>query len=137
MMIERNTLTAQLFLELYTSVGWEAPCFEQIEKALDNSAATFIAYENEKAVGMVRVIGDGGTSFYIKDFAVIPPCEAKGIGTPLLHEAEKFIKESISPNWAVSLELISTKEGVAFYKRRGFEERPCESDGPGMFKMIR
>ena len=82
-MNERNTLTAQLFLELYTSVGWEAPCFEQIEKALDNSAATFKVYENEKTVGMVRVIGDGGTTLYIKDFAVIPPCEAKGIGSPL------------------------------------------------------
>ena len=24
-----------------------------------------------------------------------------------------------------------------FYKKKGFEERPCEWDGPGMFKMIR
>ena len=39
--------------------------------------------------------------------------------------------------WAVSLELISTKEAVPFYKKKGFEERPCEWDGPGMFKMIR
>lgn len=38
--------------------------------------------------------------------------------------------------WAVSLELISTKEAVLFYQKKGFEERPCEWDGSGMFKMV-
>lgn len=50
---------------------------------------------------------------------------------------DKYIIESIVPDWAVSLELIDTKEAVPFYKKKGFEERPCEWDGPGMFKMIR
>lgn len=35
------------------------------------------------------------------------------------------------------LELISTQEAVEFYKRQGFEERPCDWDGPGMFQMVR
>lgn len=35
-------------------------------------------------------------------------------------------KENIDENWAVSLELISTKDAVGFYKKKGFEERPCE-----------
>ena len=26
---------------------------------------------------------------------------------------------------------------LLFYKKKGFEERPCEWNGPGMFKMIR
>jgi hypothetical protein len=26
---------------------------------------------------------------------------------------------------------------VPFYKHMGFEERPCEWDGPGMMKMLR
>lgn len=32
------------------------------------------------AVGMVRLIGDGGISFYIKDFAVVPTCQSMGVG---------------------------------------------------------
>lgn len=35
------------------------------------------------------------------------------------------------------MELISSKEAVGFYQKHGFEKRPCEWDGPGMFKMIR
>ena len=137
MKIEINTLTPELFLELYSSVGWEPPCIEQVREALINTIATFTVYDCEQAVGLVRLIGDGGMSFYIKDFAVIPSYQSKGVGTLLMESLEKYIRESISPEWAVSLELISTKEAVPFYKKKGFEERPCEWDGPGMFKMIR
>ncbi|MBQ4261613.1 MAG: GNAT family N-acetyltransferase [Ruminococcus sp.] len=137
MKIRTNTLTSELFLELYASVGWEPPCIEQVQTALSHTLATFTAYDEETPVGMVRLIGDGGMSFYIKDFAVIPSYQTKGVGTLLLNALEKYIKDSITPDWAVSLELISSKEAVPFYQKHGFEERPCDWDGPGMFKMIR
>lgn len=137
MEVRINTLTPELFLDLYTSVGWEPPVIQQVKEALKNTMATFTAYENNSAVGMVRLIGDGGMSFYIKDFAVIPPFQSQGVGTILIESIEKYIEEKIDSSWAVSLELISTKEAVSFYKKKGFEERPCEWDGPGMFKMIR
>lgn len=137
MKVKINSLSAKLFLHLYTSVGWEPPGIEQVQKALDNTIATFTAYDNEKAVGMVRLIGDGGMSFYIKDFAVVLTYQSKGVGTLLLNVLEQYIRKHIAPDWAVSLELISSKEAVVFYKKHGFEERSCKWDGPGMFKMIR
>ena len=136
MRVEINNLSADLFLELYTSVGWEPPCKEQIERALRNTIATFVAYEADTPVGMVRLIGDGAMSFYIKDFAVIPEYQSKGVGKFLIENIEKYIKESVG-DWAVSLELISTIEARKFYEKMGFEARPCDWDGPGMFKMIR
>ena len=67
---------------------------------------------------------------------------------------KQYLLEHKPADWAVSLELISTKEAVEFYKKHGFEERPCEWDvaqgpgnlglrgpkrsvEPGMFKMVR
>ena len=137
MKIKINKLSADLFLELYTSVGWEAPCREQVALALKNSLATFVAYDGEKALGMVRLLGDGGMSFYVKDFAVVPDCQGKGVGKALMAALQDYILTHMEKGWAVSLELISTKEAVDFYKKQGFEERPCAWDGPGMFKMIR
>ena len=136
MEVKLNTLTPEVFLLLYQSVGWEAPCVEQVRIALEKTIATFTCYDNNIPVGMVRLIGDGGMSFYIKDFAVIPSHQGKGVGTLLMGSLEKYIKD-IKKEWAVSLELISTKEAILFYKKHGFEERPCNWDGPGMFKMIR
>ena len=137
MKISVNTLTPELLLELYCSVGWEPPGMDQVEAALKHTLAAFTAYDGERPVGMVRLIGDGGMSFYLKDFAVIPSYQAKGVGSLLMDAVESHIREHIAQGWAVSLELISTREAVPFYKKKGFEERPCEWDGPGMFKMIR
>lgn len=86
---------------------------------------------------MVRLIGDGGMSFYIKDFAVVPSAQSQGVGHALLAELEHYVQQSIAPGWAVSLELISSQSAVGFYERHGFEVRPNEWDGPGMFKMVR
>ena len=137
MEVRINTLEPELFLELYKSVGWEPPCIEQVKTALENTIATFTAYDDNAPVGMVRLIGDGGMSFYVKDFAVIPAYQAKGVGTMLMECLEKYIRENKVPDWAVSLELISSQEAVSFYQKKGFEERPNDWDGPGMFKMVR
>ena len=84
----------------------------------------------------MRLLGDGGMSFYVKDFAVLPSYQSRGVGSLLLDSVQQYIRETIRPGWAVSLELISSKGAVAFYKRKGFEERPSEDDGPGMMKML-
>lgn len=73
--IEKNTLTAPQFHTLYTAVGWDAPEICQIERALAHSMAVFSAYDDADPscpVGMVRLLGDSGMSFYLKDFAVSP-----------------------------------------------------------------
>jgi len=76
-------------------------------------------------------------SFYIKDFAVVPSCQGRGAGNCLMMALERYVKACKPMEWAVSLELISSKEAVDFYKKFGFEERPCDWDGPGMIKMVR
>ena len=137
MKVKTNTLTAELFLQLYTSVGWDAPGLDQIEMALRGSIATFCAYDGEVPVGMARLLGDGGMSFYIKDFAVRPEYQGKGVGRLLTETMESHITASIREGWAVSLELISSKGKEQFYEKFGFEQRPCDWDGAGMFKMVR
>ena len=59
------------------------------------------------------------------------------INALLMNALEQYIRKHIAPGWAVSLELISSKEAVGFYQKHGFEESPGDWDGPGMFKMIR
>lgn len=137
MTVQTNLLTPKLFLELYQSVGWDAPGLDQIERALENSFATFCAYDGEVPVGMARLLGDGGMSFYIKDFAVRPEYQGKGVGRMLMEAMESHITASIRDGWAVSLELISSKGKEEFYEKFGFEQRPCDWDGAGMFKMVR
>ena len=137
MTVQINELSPELYLCLYRSVGWDAPGLDQIEKALEGSLATFCACDGDMPVGMARLMGDGGMSFYIKDFAVLSDYQGQGVGRALMNATESWIKEQLQPGWAVSLELISSKGREPFYEKFGFEQRPCDWDGSGMFKMIR
>lgn len=136
MTVQINELSPDLYLCLYRSVGWDAPGLDQIEKALEGSLATFCACDGNMPVGMARLIGDGGMSFYIKDFAVLPDYQGQGVGRVLMNAMESWIKEQLQPGWAVSLELISSKGRESFYAKFGFEQRPNDWDGAGMMKMV-
>ena len=136
MTVQINELSPDLYLCLYRSVGWDAPGLDQIEKALEGSLATFCACDGDMPVGMARLIGDGGMSFYIKDFAVLPDYQGQGVGRALMNAMESWIEKQLKPGWAVSLELISSKGKESFYAKFGFEQRPNDWDGAGMMKMV-
>ncbi len=136
MTVQINELSPDLYLCLYRSVGWDAPGLDQIEKALEGSLATFCACDGDMPVGMARLIGDGGMSFYIKDFAVLPDYQGQGVGRALMNAMESWIEKQLQPGWAVSLELISSKGRESFYAKFGFEQRPNDWDGAGMMKMV-
>ena len=136
MTVQINELSPDLYLCLYRSVGWDAPGLDQIEKALEGSLATFCACDGDMPGGMARLIGDGGMSFYIKDFAVLPDYQGQGVGRALMNAMESWIEKQLKPGWAVSLELISSKGRESFYAKFGFEQRPNDWDGAGMMKMV-
>ena len=136
MTVQINELSPDLYLCLFRSVGWDAPGLDQIEKALEGSLATFCACDGDMPVGMARLMGDGGMSFYIKDFAVLPDYQGQGVGRALMNAMESWIEKQLKPGWAVSLELISSKGRESFYAKFGFEQRPNDWDGAGMMKMV-
>lgn len=124
------------FIILFSSVGWEALEVKQVEIALYNSICTFSLYEDNELIGMARLLGDKAMSFYIKDFVILPEKQAKGNGKMLMNTIIKTIKNELSNGYKVSLELISSKGKEKFYEKFGFEKRPCDYDGAGMFMMI-
>ena len=137
MQIVENKLDVDLFYTLYTSVGWKAPSKQQMETALKNTLTTFVVYdENERPIGMARLLGDCAITFYIKDFLVIPQLQKQGVGRFLLEHIQQHIRNQLQEGWTVSLELISASEKEGFYEQLGFEKRPSEAEGAGMVKFI-
>jgi GNAT superfamily N-acetyltransferase len=134
--IKENKLTASEFNYLFSSFGWIAPDEEQTSKALENTLCTFSVYDNKMLIGMGRLLGDYAMSFYIKDVAILPDYQGKGIGKALTKYMIAYVKKQLPPGWRVSLELISSKGKEGFYRKFGFEERPCDFDGAGMFMMV-
>ncbi len=69
---ELTTFDFDTILKLYASVGWtnytEKP--EMLKKAFENSLLILGAYDNDKLVGVIRVVGDGASVVLIQDILV-------------------------------------------------------------------
>lgn len=137
MRIIENVLKSDEFKFLFESVGWSSPSLSQIDVSLNNSLVVFSLYKDDKLVGMARLLGDKGMSYFIKDFVIHPNYQGQGLGRRLMEHINQYILNQIEENWAVCVELVSAKGKEEFYKKLGFISLPNDFSDSGMRKMIR
>lgn len=85
-----------------------------------------------EAVGIGRVVGDGGLFFEVVDVAVAPEHQGEGLGTLVMDSLMARLREDARPGAFVS--LIAGEGVSAFYERYGFRVRSPEA--PGMSLTI-
>lgn len=117
---EYTRFDAEEILSLYAQVGWTAYTenIPALERGYQNSLFILAAYENDRLLGIVRVVGDGATVIFIQDILVFPEVQRKGIGTALL----KAVLDRYSDVRQIQLTTDNTPKTVAFYQSLGFVE---------------
>ena len=106
-------------LHLYQAAGWtnytNQP--QMLEQALPHSLAVYLAFDGEKIVGLIRLVGDGFSSVFVQDLIVLLSYQRQGIGSALMKEALEDYKEV----YQVQLATEQTEKNVRFYRSIGFE----------------
>lgn len=117
---EYKTYNEEEILALYSAVGWTAytDVSETLRKGFENSLLTFGAYDGDKLLGIIRVVGDGHTIIFIQDILVLPEYQRRGIGAKLI----QTILERFQSVRQIELATDNTPKTVAFYKAQGFKE---------------
>ncbi len=106
-------------LDLYKAVGWSNyynnP--QMLKNGFNNSLCILGAYENEKLVGIIRVVGDGHSIIYIQDILIYPSYQHQKIGTNLINS----VLEKYKNVYQKSLETDNTEKTINFYQSLGFK----------------
>ena len=106
-------------LHLYQAVDWtnytNQP--QMLEQALPHSLAVYLAFDVEKIVGLIRLVGDGFSSVLVQDLIVLPSYQRQGIGSALMKEALEYYKDA----YQVQLVTEQTERTLGFYRSMGFE----------------
>ena len=107
-------------LRLYESVGWIAYTRspDVLRRGFEKSLLTLGAYDGDKLLGIVRVVGDGETVVFVQDLLVFPEDQRKGIGSGLLGE----VLSRYSSVRQIELVTDDTEKTKSFYKSLGFSE---------------
>lgn len=124
--VKHNELTAEEFIELWESVWDGAPTFEQVELGLKNTLFCVSVWDDDKVIGMARMIGDLGLDYYIKDVVVRPEYQGRGIGRMLISELLKFINDNGIPGTEIFVELCAMPDKIPFYEKFGFSANEAQ-----------
>ncbi|MGC3947623.1 MAG: GNAT family N-acetyltransferase [Chryseolinea sp.] len=123
------------YVALRRSVGWPLFDEESVQRALGNTLFAAVATnETGEAVGMGRVIGDNVVYFHVQDVIVKPEYQGEGVGSGLMTALLAYIDGRSVPNSNIG--LMCSKGREAFYKEFGFVERPSDTFGSGMIKIV-
>ena len=133
---QENVLCYEDYCRLRKSVGWTNFSKEQAQTALSNSLYTVAVFENSRAVGMGRLIGDG-IYLIIVDIVVDPAYQGKGIGSKIVSMLIEYATKELPDGGRTSIQLISEKGKEPFYEKQGFKRIPNDFCGPGMKMVIR
>lgn len=134
--IKENRLDVQTYLSLRKKVNWKELSKEQAKKALDNSLLTICAFQDEKPIGMARVVGDGAVICYVQDLIIIPEAQGQGVGSMLLEYIKTYVESLTEPGTQMMLDLMCAKGRESFYEKHGFIARPTKELGPGMIYYV-
>ena len=100
-----NTITEENVNSIRTAVGFRGIHPEQLQASLDGSAFIIAAYDQDKAVGMARLIWDGGSVALIHDILVVPEYRMQGIEAELITHIFDFLKSKLKTGWGIQVDV--------------------------------
>ena len=119
-----------IYMSLRDKVEWIKLTRSQAQAALDNSVKVFTVFDDDRPIGMGRVVGDKAVISYIQDLIIIPEYQSKHIGSMLIEHIISY------ENSRMMLCLMCAKGREQFYEKHNFIARPTDALGPGMIQYI-
>ncbi|MGX7014532.1 GNAT family N-acetyltransferase [Vagococcus silagei] len=126
--------TLKEYQELCESVGWEeAINFEAAAISIEHSLFSVLIMNDEKLIGMGRIIGDGAVYFYIQDVVVHPDYQGQGIGKLIMNDLLNYLEQNAPQKAFVG--LFASEGNEKFYQAFDFNNYAPQMTG--MFRVIR
>ena len=113
----REKMDIQDIIRLLKTTYWAAQrSDEQIEKSVLNSSCYGVYLEDEeKLVGVGRVISDYATTYYLCDVVIDTEYQHKGLGTAMVSYIESL------PEYAGLRGILITRDAHSLYRKFGYE----------------
>ena len=113
---EEKIFTKEQVQELFLSVNWVSGNYpERLYKALINSSTVLTVWDDERLVGLIRVLDDTEMLAQIHYVLVHPDYQGKGIAGKMIERIKEKYK-----NFFYIDAMPEDKNNVPFYQKHGF-----------------
>lgn len=115
------------YRRIRTAAGLQDRTPEAATKGLQGTWFGVQVVHEKNAVGMGRIIGDGGCFFQVVDIAVVPEHQGKGLGKRIMASLIAHLERHAPRSAYVS--LLADGRAHELYRQYGFAETAPESIG--------
>ena len=119
--IYKNIISADEVNYLRKSVGFRQIHPEQLQAGLEGSALIIAAYNQDRIVGMARLIWDGGCVALIYDIFVVPEYQMHDIKTLMINRIIDFLQSKLKPGFGIQVDVKAWNNQINFYENIGFQ----------------
>lgn len=113
---EEKKFTKEQVQDLFLSVNWISGNYpDSLYKALMNSSTVLTVWDNEKLIGLTRVLDDTAMLAQIHYVLVHPNYQRKGIASKMI----EYIKEKYKDFLYIEV-MPEDQSNIPFYEKHGF-----------------
>ncbi|MCL2107743.1 MAG: GNAT family N-acetyltransferase [Oscillospiraceae bacterium] len=129
-----KTITYEDYKALRDAVKWKNVSERQFEAGLKNALYISIIKDNDRAVGLIKGLGDGGYYWLLAELIVHPDYQGHGFGKALVEGFLKHVDGLAVAGESLHITTASAKGKESFYEKFGFKIRPFPEgiQGAGM-----
>ncbi len=127
-----SKMTGEEYNEMRLSVGWRPITEGQATRGIAHTTFLVAVRDDEKIVGMGRMLFDFGYTAYLGDVLVRPEYQGRGIGRRIVEMLINTTMESAHEEERIMFILGAAKGKEPFYEKIGFKRRPNDESGDGM-----
>ncbi|RFZ87575.1 N-acetyltransferase [Shinella sp. WSJ-2] len=120
-------VTVEEYLHLRAAAGLSAFSENAARLGLAGTLYSIVVMYRDAAVGMGRLIGDGGCFFQVVDIAVHPDHQGRGLGKAIMEAIMAYVARELPISSYVS--LIADVPANKLYEKFGFKETAPRSLG--------
>jgi GNAT superfamily N-acetyltransferase len=122
-----ETPSIEDYLRLRVEAGLSPKSFEGAVAGLPQTLFAVVIRFDRDAVGMGRIIGDGGLFYQVVDIAVQPQHQGRGLGKAIVGQLVEYLRATAPAGAYVS--LIADGEAHRLYAQFGFKPTAPASIG--------
>ena len=131
-----NYISVEDYTYLRDSVGFRKLPMRQATIGLQNTAYQVAAKDEDKVIGMARILWDGGYNAFLADVVVHPDYQGKHIGYQMVKNIIDYLRSQMKSDECILFNLGAAKDKEPFYLNLGFQNRPNEHLGAGMVQWL-
>ena len=131
--IIKESINVNDFIKIRKDLEWNEIPYDLVKKALNGSMINISAFDNEKCIGVGRIVGDNALKGMLTDVMVLKGYQKCGVGKLIVTSLIEKLSERIKNGDCFQLEASPTSNNREFYIKCGLKYKPENQDGVYMW----